>query len=73
MCRRMASVPVNAARRHPVLTLSKEEVMPNLVARGLLSVAVVEGYAHIDVVSSEDDVDNTLLAPLHDFLVRNTP
>lgn len=27
----------------------------------------------VDVVSSEDDADNTLLGPLHDFLVRNTP
>lgn len=40
---------------------------------GGYEVHIVEGYAHIDVVSSEDDADNTLLGPLHDFLVRNTP
>jgi hypothetical protein len=40
---------------------------------GGYEVYIVEGYAHIDVVSSEDDADNTLLGPLHDFLVRNTP
>ena len=40
---------------------------------GGYEVHLIEGYAHIDVVSSEDDVDNTLLGPLHDFLVRNTP
>jgi cysteine-rich repeat protein len=40
---------------------------------GGYEVHLVEGYAHIDVVSSEDNAANTLLGPLHDFLVRNTP
>jgi cysteine-rich repeat protein len=40
---------------------------------GGYEVHLIEGYAHIDVVSSEDDVNNTLLGPLHAFLVRNTP
>jgi cysteine-rich repeat protein len=40
---------------------------------GGFEVHIVEGYAHIDVVSSEDDANNTLLGPLYDFLERNTP
>jgi hypothetical protein len=41
---------------------------------GGFEVMIVEGYAHIDVVSAEDDpAHNTMLGPLVNFLVRNTP
>jgi cysteine-rich repeat protein len=35
---------------------------------------ISEGYAHVDVVTAEDDpAHNNVLGPLHAFLVRNTP
>ena len=40
---------------------------------GGFEVHLNEGYAHIDVVSAEDDADNEVITPLLDFLERNTP
>jgi hypothetical protein len=41
---------------------------------GGYEVYMQEGYAHIDVVSAEDDpLHNNVLGPLLDFLTRNTP
>jgi hypothetical protein len=30
-----------------------------------------EGYAHVDVVSAEDDETNNVIGPLFDFVSRN--
>jgi hypothetical protein len=38
---------------------------------GGFEVVLNEGYAHIDIVSAEDDADNHVVGPLIDFLVRN--
>jgi hypothetical protein len=40
---------------------------------GGFEVYITEGYAHIDVLTAEDDADNGVLAPLLAFLTRNTP
>ena len=32
---------------------------------------MAEGFAHVDVLTAEDDVDNPIPAALVDFLVRN--
>jgi hypothetical protein len=38
---------------------------------GGFEVFLSEGYAHIDIVSGEDDADNQVIGPLIDFLDRN--
>ena len=38
---------------------------------GGFEVYIVEGYAHLDVLTAEDDASNGVLAPLLDFLVRH--
>ena len=40
---------------------------------GGFEVYISEGYAHIDVLTAEDDASNNVLAPLLAFLTRNTP
>lgn len=40
---------------------------------GGFEVYISEGYAHIDVLTAEDDANNNVLAPLLAFLTRNTP
>ncbi len=40
---------------------------------GGFEVYITEGYAHIDVLTAEDDANNNVLAPLMAFLTRNTP
>jgi cysteine-rich repeat protein len=41
---------------------------------GGYEVVIVEGYAHVDVVTAEDDpLHNTMLGPIVAFLERNTP
>ena len=41
---------------------------------GGFEVYIQEGYAHVDVVSAEDDlVHNNVISPLLEFLTRNTP
>jgi hypothetical protein len=36
-------------------------------------VVVVEGFAHVDVLTAEDDVNNPVPAALVAFLERNSP
>jgi len=38
---------------------------------GGFEVVLNEGYAHVDVVTSEDDADNFVVGPLLDFIARN--
>ncbi|MFN8545761.1 MAG: hypothetical protein U0807_16370 [Candidatus Binatia bacterium] len=38
---------------------------------GGFEVVVAEGFAHVDVLTAEDDAQNPILAPLTAFLVRN--
>ena len=38
---------------------------------GGFEVHLSEGYAHVDIVTAEDDVHNNVTAPLLDFLIRN--
>ncbi len=38
---------------------------------GGFEVVIAEGFAHIDVVSAEDDADNPVLPALSDFIARN--
>ncbi|MEO8602145.1 MAG: hypothetical protein ABI629_06185 [bacterium] len=40
-------------------------------AAGGFEVFVNEGYAHLDVLTAEDNADNHVLAPLADFVARN--
>jgi pimeloyl-ACP methyl ester carboxylesterase len=40
---------------------------------GGFEVHLSEGFAHIDVVSAQDDADNNVITPLLAFLERNTP
>ena len=40
-------------------------------ADGGFEVVMNEGFAHIDIVAAEDDVDNHVVGPLIDFLARN--
>jgi hypothetical protein len=40
---------------------------------GGYEVIVAEGFAHVDVLTAEDNVDNPVPAALVDFLVRNSP
>lgn len=39
---------------------------------GGFEVHISEGYAHVDVLTAEDDATNNVLAPLSAFLARNT-
>jgi pimeloyl-ACP methyl ester carboxylesterase len=39
--------------------------------RGGYEVHLSEGYAHVDIVTAEDDADNNVIGPLIDFVVRN--
>ena len=38
---------------------------------GGFEVHLSEGYAHVDIVTAEDDADNNVTGPLLDFLARN--
>jgi pimeloyl-ACP methyl ester carboxylesterase len=40
---------------------------------GGFEVVIAEGFSHLDVVVSEDNVDNPILPALADFLLRNAP
>lgn len=40
---------------------------------GGFEVYITEGVAHVDVLLAEDTADNNVLAPLADFLARNSP
>jgi hypothetical protein len=40
-------------------------------ADGGFEVHISEGFAHVDVLTSEDDVNNNVLAPLSAFIDRN--
>ncbi|UCE85682.1 MAG: hypothetical protein JSU66_15345 [Deltaproteobacteria bacterium] len=39
--------------------------------RGGYEVHLSEGYAHVDIVTAEDDADNNVIGPLLDFVSRN--
>ena len=38
---------------------------------GGFQVFVNEGFAHLDVLTAEDDADNHVVGPLSDFIARN--
>ena len=38
---------------------------------GGLEVHMSEGYAHVDIVTAEDDADNQVVGPLLEFIERN--
>jgi len=38
---------------------------------GGFEVYINEGFAHVDVLTAEDDVNNNVLAPLSAFIDRN--
>ena len=38
---------------------------------GGFEVHLSEGYAHVDIVTAEDDADNEVIGPLIEFLARN--
>ena len=38
---------------------------------GGFEVHISEGFAHVDVLTAEDNADNNVIAPLADFLARN--
>jgi hypothetical protein len=40
---------------------------------GGFEVVIAEGFAHIDVVSAEDDAENPVVQALSDFIARNVP
>ena len=40
-------------------------------AEGGFEVYISEGYAHVDVLTAEDDATNQVVAPLADFVARN--
>ncbi len=39
---------------------------------GGFEVYISEGFAHVDIVTAEDDADNNVVKPLADFIARNT-
>jgi hypothetical protein len=39
--------------------------------KGGLEVFMNEGFAHLDVLTAEDDANNHVVGPLSDFLARN--
>jgi len=38
---------------------------------GGFEVVIAEGFSHLDVTTSEDNVDNPIMPALADFLLRN--